>query len=83
MVPSISTATTRTAPISPLQGAAWAAWNASFGSETPETYRMVSRALYQQDMHERIALLFARSDEQNRQLDALFGHHLRNVAPRA
>jgi len=83
MVPTTSASTTRRAPISPLQGAAWAAWNASFGSETPETHRMVGRALYLQDMHERIAHLFARSDEQNRQLDALFGRHLPSVTRQA
>jgi hypothetical protein len=61
----------RFAPISALQSAAWAAWNASYSAETPATCQAISRALYQQDIHERIAALFARLDAQNRQLDSL------------
>jgi hypothetical protein len=61
----------RSIPISALQSAAWAAWNASYNAETPDTCQAISRALYQQDMHERIAVLFARLDEQNRRLDVL------------
>lgn len=61
----------RSAAISALQSAAWAAWNASYNADMPDTYQAISRALYQQDMHERIAMLFGRLDEQNRRLDAL------------
>jgi hypothetical protein len=57
--------------VSPLQGAAWAAWNASYYAETPEPYQIVSRLLYQQDIHERITHLFARLDAQNAHLDTI------------
>ena len=57
--------------ISQLQGDAWAAWNASYHAQEPDTFRRVSRSLYRQDVHERITSLFARSEEQNRQLDEL------------
>jgi hypothetical protein len=59
-------------PISRLQGEAWAAWNASYSAPVRDAYRSVGRALYQQDIHERISHLFARSDEQNRYLDLMF-----------
>jgi hypothetical protein len=59
-------------PISRLQGDAWAAWNASFHAEEKDVYRIVGRALYEQDVHERIQTLFARSDAQNAFLDDLF-----------
>lgn len=58
-------------PISRLQGEAWAAWNASFHAEEKDAYRTVGRALYAEDVHERIAFLFARSDAQNAYLDDL------------
>ena len=58
-------------PISTLQGDAWAAWNASYHAEAPDAYRAVGRALYQQDVENRITTLLARLDEQNRPLDAL------------
>ena len=62
----------RQAPsISRLQGDAWAAWNASYHAPVRDAYRAVSQALYQQDVHDRIAALFSRSDEQNTLLDAL------------
>lgn len=57
--------------ISALQGDAWAVWNASYQAEEREPFYALSRALYRQDVHERIAALFARSDEQNRHLDML------------
>lgn len=57
--------------ISPLQGDAWAAWNASYHAPVSDAYRVMSHALYQQDVHERIESLFARSDAQNAELDAL------------
>jgi hypothetical protein len=57
--------------ISSLQGDAWAAWNASFYVEEKDVYRTVGRALYEQDVHERIENLFARSDAQNDLLDEL------------
>ena len=57
--------------VSRLQGDAWAAWNASYGAEECEPFRQVSRDLYNQDVHERIAEMFARSDAQNARLDAL------------
>jgi hypothetical protein len=57
--------------ISDLQGEAWAVWNASYHSEARDAYRAVGRALYRQDVHNRISSLFARLDEQNHQLDAL------------
>jgi hypothetical protein len=57
--------------ISQLQGDAWAAWNASYGAPLKDAYREVARALYFQDVHERIERMFARSDQQNVQLDAL------------
>jgi squalene cyclase len=56
-------------PVTRLQGDAWAAWNASYHAEDRDAYRAVSRALYEQDVHERIERLFALSDEQNRHLD--------------
>jgi hypothetical protein len=65
-VPSLEVST-----VSPLQGAAWAAWNASYYAETPEPYQVVSRLLYQQDIHERITRLFTKLDEQNAHLDAI------------
>ena len=58
-------------PVSQLQGDAWAAWNASFHAEEKDAYRTVGRALYAQDIHERITTLFARSDAQNAFLDAV------------
>jgi hypothetical protein len=57
--------------ISQLQGDAWAAWNASFHAEEKDAYRTVGRALYAQDVHERITNLFARSDAQNAFLDMM------------
>lgn len=58
--------------ISRLQGEAWAAWNESYHVPViGEAYRIVSQALYQQDVHERIESLLARSEEQNRLLDAM------------
>jgi hypothetical protein len=59
------------ATISSLQGDAWEAWNASYAAPDRDVYRAVSLALYQQDVHQRITTLFARSDEQNARLDAL------------
>jgi hypothetical protein len=57
--------------VSALQGDAWAAWNASYHAPVRDAYRAVGHALYQQDVHERITALFARLDEQNKQLDLL------------
>jgi hypothetical protein len=57
--------------ISRLQADAWSAWNASYGAEEREPFQQVSRDLYNQDVHQRIAELFARSDEQNARLDAM------------
>jgi len=57
--------------VSALQGDAWAAWNASYNAPVRDAYRAVGHALYRQDAHERITALFARLDEQNRQLDML------------
>lgn len=57
--------------VTELQGEAWAAWNASYTAPEREAYRTVSMALYRQDVSERIAHLFSRSDEQNRTLDRL------------
>jgi hypothetical protein len=57
--------------ITPLQGDAWAAWNASYFALARDAYRSLGRALYRQDIHERITALFARSDEQNRYLDTI------------
>jgi hypothetical protein len=65
-------------PISRLQGDAWAAWNASFYAEEKDAYRTVGRALYAQDIHERITTLFARSDAQNAFLDALLASGARS-----
>ncbi len=67
-----------TLSISQLQGDAWAAWNASYHAEDRSVYREVSRALYSQDVHERVSALFARSDEQNAQLDALLEERAKN-----
>ena len=62
---------TRSDSISPLQGGAWAAWNASYHEPLRDVHRSVARALYEQDMHERIVALFARLDAQNARLDEL------------
>jgi hypothetical protein len=56
---------------SPLQGDAWAAWNASYHEPNADAYRALARALYRQDVQERIMAQFARLDEQNARLDAL------------
>jgi hypothetical protein len=64
--------------ISRLQGDAWAAWNASYHAEERDLYRDVSRALYNQDVQERIRTLFARSDAQNTLLDALLADHTKS-----
>ena len=66
-------------PVSRLHGDAWAVWNQSYNAEDRDTYRAVGRELYQEAVHEGIAALFARSDEQNQRLDAL----LQNVLDRA
>ena len=71
MTTSAQTVEKHVAPISPLQGEAWAAWNASYSAPVRDAYRSVGHALYQQDITERIAALFARSDEQNRYLDTV------------
>ncbi|HEX6507657.1 MAG TPA: hypothetical protein VF221_08505 [Chloroflexota bacterium] len=68
---STTNATLCSEPVTRLQGDAWAAWNASYHAENRVAYREVSRALYAQDVHERIATLFARCDEQNRHLDMM------------
>jgi len=60
--------------ISRLQADAWAAWNASYHAPDGDAYRVVSRSLYEQDVHERITALFHRSDEQNAHLDAMLDH---------
>ena len=68
----------RQAPsISRLQGDAWAAWNASYHAPVRDAYRIVSQALYQQDVHDRVAALFSRSDEQNARLDVLLKQQAR------
>lgn len=67
----VTTAQTGVFAISPLQGEAWAAWNASYTAAVRDAYRSVGQALYRQDVSERIAQLFARSDEQNRYLDLM------------
>jgi hypothetical protein len=58
-------------PVSQLQGEAWAMWNASYHAPEREAYRVVSRALYRQDVRDRITALFARSDEQNARIDGM------------
>ena len=63
------------ASIARLQADAWAVWNASYDAPVPEAYRTVGLALYQQAVDQRIQTLFARSDEQNAQLDALLRSH--------
>jgi hypothetical protein len=63
--------------VSSLQGDAWAAWNASYHEGNPEAYQALARALYRQDVHERIAAQLARLDEQNALLDALLEEHRR------
>lgn len=60
-----------TVAVSALQGEAWAAWNASYTDPQREAYRIVSLALYRQDVHERIERLFSRSDEQNSRMEKL------------
>ena len=66
-----TTAPTGVFAISQLQGDAWAAWNASYSAPARDAYRSVGQALYRQDISERITHLFARSDEQNREIDLM------------
>lgn len=66
-----TTALTGVLAISPLQSDAWAAWNASYSAPVRDAYRSVGQALYRQGVSERIARLFAPSDEQNRYLDLM------------
>lgn len=56
--------------VSMLQEMAWAACNASYHESNPDAYRTLGRRLYQEDVRERIEVLFARSDEQNARLEA-------------
>jgi hypothetical protein len=51
--------------ISALQSEAWALCNASYHEQNSEAYRAVARALYEQDVHERIQAMLARGDFQN------------------
>src|SRR5947209_18517788 len=62
-------ATQAGARISRLRNAAWAAWNASYHTSFPDAYRMLSRSLYEEALHEQIEVLFAQLDRQNFQLD--------------
>ena len=55
--------------VSQLQSDAWAAWNASYAAEVKDPFYEVGRDLYRQAVHERVADLFSRSDEQNALLD--------------
>lgn len=73
-----STSELRAAPITRLQGDAWAAWNASYHAPEQDAYRVVSMALYRQDVHERVQALFARSDAQNALLDRVLAERTRS-----
>src|SRR5437868_4883850 len=53
------------------QARAWVLWNESYHVPDGEELRALSRALYQEDMHERIRQLFDRLDEQNRRVEEL------------
>jgi hypothetical protein len=44
--------------------------NASYGEEDGPAFRAYALELYEEDLHERIALLFHQLDEQNALLDA-------------
>lgn len=55
--------------ISDIQAQAWAACNASYHEPDAEIYRAAGRALYLEDVRERIAQLFQRGDRQNRLID--------------
>lgn len=57
--------------ISELQAKAWAACNAGYHEGDPELYRAAGRALYAEDVRERIAALFRRGDRQNVLIDSL------------
>ena len=57
--------------ISPLQDEAWKVLNASFHTPEREELRERGRALYQQDLRNRVSRLYARLDEQNARLDAI------------
>jgi hypothetical protein len=66
-----TTSTDLQAQISALQGDAWVAWNDSYHEEDPGSYRALGEALYRRAVHERIAVDFARLDEQNAWLDRM------------
>ncbi len=57
--------------VSALQEVGWAAWNDSYHDADPQACRVLGRALYEQDIEERISALFAHLDKQNMLLDAL------------
>ena len=65
---------------SPLQGDAWSAWNASYHEPNADAYRELGRALYVQDLQERIAAQLARLDEQNALLDTILAGSRQNAA---
>lgn len=71
------------APLSRAQGDAWAAWNASYHEPNADAYRALARALYLQDMHERIVSQFAKLDEQNAQLDAVLASRSSRIGSEA
>lgn len=62
--------TRRRGGITPLQVKAWTVANVSFQVPDGRSYRMHATELYQQDMHERIMLLFGTLDSQNARIDA-------------
>jgi hypothetical protein len=66
-----------TSSVSVLQEMAWAACNASYHEPNPDEYRMLGRSLYREAVRDRIAILFARSDEQNARLDAMLAPEAR------
>jgi hypothetical protein len=66
--------------ISALQCEAWALCNAGYHESNGGVYRALARALYEQDVHERIAALLARGDRQNRELEAAIERTTRMTA---
>lgn len=66
--------------LSQLQGEAWHLCNLSFHVSYGEPYRMLSRELYLQDVHDRIAMVLDKLDAQNAYLDSLSGEQQSNAA---
>jgi hypothetical protein len=73
--------TTQTTDLVTLHAEAWELCNASFYVEDGEIYRVAGVALYESAIHHQIQNLFARSDGQNAQLDALLTAANRSNAP--